>query len=118
MTDQQLTVAVRRPNDHLSVIDIGGELNSDGNAALSGAYETASKGGASVVVLNFASLEYMNSSGIGLLVTVLTRANRNNQRLCAVGLSDHYREIFELTRIDEAIVVFDTEEEAIAANEA
>ena len=45
----------------------------------------------------------MNSSGIGLLVTLLVRANRNRQRMLAYGLSDHYRQIFELTRLDEAI---------------
>ena len=54
-------------------------------------------------MLDFGGLEYMNSSGIGLLVTLLVRANRNQQRLLAYGLSEHYRQIFELTRLDEAI---------------
>jgi anti-sigma B factor antagonist len=57
----------------------------------------------------------MNSSGIGLLVTLLIRANRQNQRLLAYGLSEHYRQIFELTRLNEAIAIYDNEEEALAA---
>ena len=61
--------------------------------------------GAQRVVLNFADLEYMNSSGLGLLVTLLVRANRQGRQLVAVGLSDHYRNIFELTRLNEAIRV-------------
>jgi anti-sigma B factor antagonist len=57
----------------------------------------------------------MNSSGIGVLVTILIRANRQGRRLGAVGLSEHYRQIFELTRLDEAIPVFATEDEASRA---
>ena len=54
----------------------------------------------------------MNSGGIGLLVTLLVRANRAKQQLLAFGLTEHYRQIFELTRLDEAIGIYDTEAEA------
>ena len=67
------------------------------------------------IVLNFTGLEYMNSGGIGLLVTLLIRANRQSQQLMAFGLSDHYRQIFELTRLDEAISIHDTEQAALDA---
>jgi anti-sigma B factor antagonist len=69
------------------------------------------------IILNFSDLEYMNSSGIGLLVTLLIRANRQNQRLLAYGLSEHYRQIFELTRLDEAIMIYENEEASLAATE-
>ena len=67
------------------------------------------------MLLDFGGLEYMNSSGIGLLVTLLVRANRNHQRMLAYGLSEHYRQIFELTRLDEAIAIHETEDAALAA---
>ena len=60
-------------------------------------------------------LEYMNSGGIGLLVTLLVRVQRQGQRLLAFGLTEHYRQIFELTRLDEAIGIHDTEAAALAA---
>ena len=63
-------------------------------------------------ILNFGNLEYMNSSGIGLLVTLLIRAQRGKQKLLACGLSEHYRQIFQLTRLDEAIGIFASESEA------
>ncbi len=43
------------------------------------------------------------------------RAQRNHQRILACGLTDHYRQIFELTRLDEVISIHDTEAEALAA---
>ncbi len=55
----------------------------------------------------------MNSGGIGMLVTLLVRANRQHKKLAAFGLSDHYREIFELTRLDEAITIYDNERSAL-----
>ena len=57
----------------------------------------------------------MNSGGIGLLVTLLLLAKRARQPVTAFGLSDHYRQILELTRIDEVISVHDDEGRALAA---
>ena len=58
------------------------------------AYGLAVANGATAVVLDFSRLEYMNSGGIGLLVTLLVRAHRGGGRLVATGLSEHYRQIF------------------------
>jgi anti-sigma B factor antagonist len=46
---------------------------------------------------------------------LLVRANRNKQNLMAYGLNDHYRQIFELTRLDEAIGIHPTEADALQA---
>ena len=48
-------------------------------------------------------------------LTLLVRANRQKQRLCAYGLNEHYRQIFELTRLDEAIAIYDSEQAAVGA---
>jgi anti-sigma B factor antagonist len=80
------------------------------------AYTAATGGGARTIVLDFDGLEYMNSGGIGLLVTLLVRVQRAGERLLASGLDDHYRQIFALTRLDEAIAIHDTEAAALAAS--
>ena len=54
-------------------------------------------------------------TGIGLLVTLLVRAQRSKQAVFAYGLSEHYRQIFELTRLDEAVGIHDSETDALAA---
>jgi anti-anti-sigma factor len=104
---------VRQVGDTVAVVDIKGEVTAACEPTLMTAYEEAERGGARLLVLNFGGLEYMNSGGIGMLVTVLVRANRQHQQLAAYGLSDHYREIFELTRLDEAIAIYDSEESAL-----
>lgn len=110
---QTCTMNVRAA-DRAGIIDIRGDLNAAADEALSKAYSRASEMG-DVVVLNFEGLDYMNSSGIGLLVTLLIRANRQKKRLVICGLTDHYRHIFQITRLDDAIAIYRTEAEAVAA---
>ncbi|HEV3290833.1 MAG TPA: STAS domain-containing protein [Streptosporangiaceae bacterium] len=105
---------VRQAGNGVAVVDIKGEVTTTCEPVLMAAYEEAEGGGARRLVLNFGGLEYMNSGGIGMIVTLLVRANRQRQELAAFGLSDHYREIFELTRLDEAITIYDDEASALA----
>jgi anti-sigma B factor antagonist len=111
----QGTVQARVISPKTSVLDIVGDFTSASESTLMEAYTAASSPTTRTVILNFSGLEYMNSSGIGLLVTFLIRANRQKQRVLAFGLSDHYRQIFELTRLTEAIQIFDNELAAIDA---
>ncbi len=118
MSKPNVTMQVRKAGDGVSIVDIEGEVTSFAENALMDAYTQASSGGARAIVLNFNGLQYMNSSGIGLLVTLLIRANRQKQRLLTYGLSEHYRKIFELTRLNEAINICNSEAEALAAASA
>ena len=114
MSETATRLSVRNPAAGVAVIEIAGEVTRDSDLQLKEAYEQASEGARSII-LGFDALEYMNSSGIGLLVTLLVRAQRNRQRILAYGLSEHYRQIFELTRLDEVISIHDTEQAALVA---
>lgn len=115
MNQAQLTLSVRQPRPTVGVIDVRGDLTAFAEDLLMEAYNEATANGARNIVLNFEGLDYMNSSGIGLLVTLLIRANRHKQKLLACGLSDHYVRIFELTRLNEAIGMYATESDALTA---
>lgn len=97
------------------VIQIEGDVTGFAEDALMSAYNEAGNEGALAIILDFSGLDYMNSTGIGLLVTLLIRTQRQQQRLMACGLSDHYKQIFDLTRLNEAISIYDSEAEALAA---
>lgn len=116
MPDTQTNLEVRRANEATAIIAVRGELTGSTEGPLMDAYGRASDALTRAVVLDFTELDYMNSTGIGLLVTLLVRAQRQRQRLLAFGLSDHYREILSLTRLDEAIVVVASEEAALGAS--
>jgi len=115
MPQAKVVMTVRKISPQTSIVDIQGEVSGFAENVLMDAYAEASNGNTAAIILNFSQLEYMNSSGIGLLVTLLIRAQRRNQRLLACGLSEHYQEIFALTRLDDAIATYASEGEALAA---
>jgi anti-sigma B factor antagonist len=102
-------------SDSVAVVDIVGEVTGFAESTLTEAFNRACGASVRTIVLNFNGLEYMNSSGIGLLVTLLIRAQRQKLRLLACGLNEHYRQIFELTRLNEAIGIYSSEADALAA---
>jgi anti-anti-sigma factor len=108
------TVALDRTGI-VATLRIAGDVTSASEPDLMAGYGRAIDDGARAIVLDFSGLQYMNSGGIGLLVTLLVRAQRGGVRLLASGLSDHYREILALTRLDEAIEIHADEGAAVAA---
>jgi anti-sigma B factor antagonist len=114
MPEAATTFEVREASEVARIIDIKGDITAQSEDVLMDAYGRASESGVKAIVLSFAGLDYMNSGGIGLLVTLLVRAQRQRQRVLAYGLSDHYRQIFELTRLDEAVGIHDSEDDALA----
>jgi anti-sigma B factor antagonist len=114
MPQANVVMTVRKISTTVSIIDIDGEISAFAEDPLMEAYAEASTPTTRTIILNFVGLEYMNSSGIGLLVTLLIRVNRQKQRLLAFGLSEHYKHIFELTRLNEAIGIYDSEADVLA----
>jgi anti-anti-sigma factor len=113
MATRELEVAVRRRGG-VAVIDLACEVDSAAEAALQRGYDEAAAGGGPVL-LNFSDAEYINSTGIALIVGLLAQARTHGVEITACGLSDHYREIFEITRLADFMTIADDEEGAINA---
>lgn len=118
MAEASVGMDVRTIDEGVSVIDITGSLTRSADDAIAEAFRSASGPRTRAIILDFAQMEYMNSSGIGLLVTTLVRANRQGQQVFAYGLSRHYQDIFELTRLNEAIHIYPDEDAALRAARA
>jgi anti-sigma B factor antagonist len=115
MQNIEAKMSVRKPDERASVIDIQGDVTAFAEETLMNAYNEATNEKTKAIILNFENLDYLNSGGIGLLVTLLIRAQRNNQRLLSFGLNEHYCQIFELTRLNEAIGIYSNEAQALSS---
>jgi anti-anti-sigma factor len=102
-----------RRRDGLSVIDLFGDIDGFADATLDAAYSEAEQLGAPVTMLNFSKAGYINSTGIALIVGLLARARKTHRRLVTCGLSDHYQEIFSVTRLSDFMTMFQDEESAL-----
>jgi anti-anti-sigma factor len=115
MTVHELEVTVR-DHDGVAVIDLAGDVNSAAENALDVGYEEAAAVG-SDVALNFTDVDYINSTGIALIVGLLARARKNGIGVRAFGLSEHYRGIFEITRLADFMTITDDEDGAMGTAE-
>lgn len=100
MADPQFLANVRKESD-VAVIDLRGEINALADAALNAAYTQATSGSSKNVLLNFTQVDYINSTGIALIVGLLAQARKSGVKLLTCGLSEHYQEIFKITRLSD-----------------
>ena len=108
--------AVRR-RDGVAVIDLAGDVNRGAEEVLEAAWAQATAEPADAVVLNFEAAGYINSTGIALIVGLLARARAAGIEVRAYGLTPHYREIFEITRLADFMTISDDEDRAVGGPE-
>jgi anti-anti-sigma factor len=98
-----------------ALIRLEGDLDGNARERLTAAYEEAAVFRPGTVVLDFRGVGYINSTGIAAIVGVLARARAEQCEISAFGLSDHYQEIFQITRLADFVHIYPTEEAALAA---
>jgi anti-sigma B factor antagonist len=105
-------VSVRHVNG-VATLDLYGDINSEADLPLDSAYSEAEALGSERVLLNFGQVEYINSTGIALIVGLLARARKQKRTLVICGLSDHYQEIFRITRLSDFMQIYSDERSAL-----
>jgi anti-sigma B factor antagonist len=103
-----------RRRDGAAVVDLHGQIDRAASGPLAAAYDQAAALTPGAIVLNFEGVDYINSTGIALIVGLLARARAEHRTIGACGLSDHYREIFEITRLSDFMGIYDDEDSAAA----
>ncbi len=114
MPRKQFEANVRYRPGGVAMIDLNCEIDGFAKETLAAAYGEAEKGKPEAILLDFEGVDYINSTGIALIVGLLARARASKRRLLACGLSEHYAEIFEITRLSDFVGVFPDEESALA----
>jgi len=112
MAIHELEVTLRT-RDGVAILDLSGELDASAENGLQSAFVEATGSGARSIVLNFADADYINSTGIALIVGLLGQARSRGLEVQAYGLSEHYREIFEITRLADFMTILDSESSAV-----
>jgi anti-anti-sigma factor len=104
-----------RSMPNLAIIDLHGDIDGFAEDMLEKTYTDAEALNPEAILLNFSDVEYINSTGIALIVGLLAKSRKSNRRLITIGLSDHYVEIFRITRLADFISIFSDEEMALKA---
>ena len=112
MPAEYLEAAVRQ-EPGVAVLDLMGEINGFAEEALNAAYAEAESNDPEAILLNFEGVDYINSTGIALIVGLLAKARAAHRSLLACNLSEHYVEIFNITRLSDFMSVFPDEQTAV-----
>ncbi|NJN94159.1 MAG: STAS domain-containing protein [Anaerolineales bacterium] len=113
MPTKHLEVKIRY-QARVAIIDLSGEINASADETLKPAYLEAIETNPRVVLLNMTQVEYINSTGIAILVELLAQAYQANHRLAACGLSSHYQEVFQIVRMTDYMELFADESSALS----
>lgn len=112
MAGRQLTAAVRH-QPGTAVIDLSGEINADAEHILKSAYSEALAQHPSTILLNFKDVDYINSTGIALIVALMAEARKSDCLLIASGLKTKYQEMFQVTRLADFMSIYPDEATAL-----
>lgn len=88
-----------------SDIRLSGTVNGAARQNLEAAYGEATSSPGEIV-LDFSQVDYINSTGIAVIVGVLALARAESRDIGARGLSDHYKEVFEITRLSDFMNIY------------
>jgi anti-sigma B factor antagonist len=107
---------VTSPAGHpVSVLRFEGDIASTSKDAVLGAYQGLPKETTKLILLDFTKVDYINSSGIALVIQLLMEAANSAQKIYAFGLSAHFTKVFTMVGITKYAELFPNEQAALAA---
>jgi anti-anti-sigma factor len=108
----QLTSPAGHP---VSVLRFEGDIASTSKEAVLGTYQALAKDKYKLILLDFTKVDYINSSGIALVIQMLIEASNSGQKVYAYGLSPHFTKVFTMVGITKYAGLFPTQDAAMAA---
>ena len=112
----QLFETQLRQHENFVIIDLNGELNANAEAGLNQAFSQALDFHPKVILLNFRQVSFINSTGIALIVSILAEARKKQVKLCVFDLSEHYRRVFQITRLSDYLAIYPDEASALTSS--
>lgn len=104
-----------REQDAVLIFDIKGELDAKAAPEFKERIMEKINQGFHRVLVNLSDITYLDSAGLGVLVSGLKIATRQNGDLRMWGLQEEVRNIFQLTRLNKVFQIYDTEDQAMAS---
>ena len=111
---ENLKVGVRK-FDSIAIIDMKGEVSSFADAAINSLVQATVNEGVQQIAMNFTDVGYINSSGIAILIGIVTSPVNKDVTFIVYGLTPHFKKIFRMIGLTQYVKVLATEEEALAA---
>ena len=98
----------------ITVLRFSGDITSGSQPAILGTYEGLPDL-VKRILLDFSKVDYLNSSGIALVIQMMMEANKAGHTICAFGLTPHFQKVFTMVGITKYAKLYPDEGTAKAA---
>ena len=118
MTDQKNNSNIVKNitrRDDVVILQLAGEIDMHCSTELRGELLEISQNPPAQTIINMSEVDFMDSSGVAVLIEALQLHRRNNGRLKLVGINQRVRSIFEVSRLDTVFEIYDSENEAVSS---
>ncbi len=96
-----------------TVLHLSGRLDLNSSGGAKERVKELLDKGCKKIILELARVDFINSSGLGVLVSALKDIRLTNSRLALTNLSPYVHEIFEITQLVNIFDIYETEEAAL-----
>lgn len=110
-----MTLSVRKETGGVVVVAVDGQLIVGNRQELKQQILDALEAGDRKFLIDFTRTGYIDSSGLGVLVSLSKKIRDQGGDLRLAGLNEDLKTLFELTKLDTLFAISDTPEEALAA---
>lgn len=97
----------------VTILELSGEIDINTSPQVRKSFDRLIKEERKKVLLDFAQVEYIDSSGLATLVEMLQRLKRFGGMLRLVGLSEKVKGLFEITKLEKLFSIFSHQEEGL-----
>jgi anti-sigma B factor antagonist len=112
-TSQPGLKLVKKEQDGIQIFDLEGDLDSRSSWVAKEEIRTAIAQGQKRILINLENVPYMDSAGLGMLVSALKSARENKGGIFLASLTDQVRMVIELTRLDRVFTIFESVDRAV-----
>lgn len=103
--------------DGIGIIALVGDVTSLSEEQVNESYESFTLEGLKTIIFDFALVNYVNSSGIAILIGIINKAKQKGQTISVAGLTPHFQKIFKMVGLTRFIELHESVEKALNGKE-
>ena len=110
---EQITRILATTRNNVGIIELVGEITSQADQEMFENFQKLEKEGLKKFLLKFNEASYINSSGLAIVISLVSEGKKKKQKIAASGLSKHFQKVFDVIGLTDYMDIFATEEEAL-----
>jgi anti-sigma B factor antagonist len=110
---EQETKITTASRNNVGIIGFAGDITSQAEQLIVEGFQKLESAGLKKFLLKFDEATYINSSGLAIIISLVSEGKKKKQTFAASGLSKHFQKVFDVIGLTDYVTVYATEEDAL-----